>query len=96
MANQIYQLINNIATDCIGGSAFTNVYDTSTLVSLGNTLDELNAKDLFYGKFHKMITKVLYKVKAVERSKNSRLVRNIVDFNSALMIVEADDFRMLH
>ncbi|MCQ2088067.1 MAG: hypothetical protein MJZ37_08425 [Bacilli bacterium] len=92
MANQIYQLINNIATDCIGGSAFTNVYDTSTLVSLGNTLDELNAKDLFYGKFHKMITKVLYKVKSIERSKNSRLVRDIVDFNSALMIVEADDF----
>ena len=90
--NVIYTLINNIATDCVGGSAFTRVYDTSTLVSLGNTLDELNAKDLFYGKFHKMITKVLYKVKAIERRKNSRIIRDIVDFNSALMLVEADDY----
>lgn len=91
MADQIYAIINNIAEDSLGGQAFTRVTDTSSLVSLGKTLDDLNLKDIFYNKFHKQISKVAYKVKKINRTQSSRIMKEILDFNTALMVVEAND-----
>lgn len=91
MANQIFEMINNVATDVLGGQSFTRVVDVSTLITFGNELTDLNAKDLFYGKFHKQITKVLYKVTQIKRSASDRIMKTVVDFNSALMLVESND-----
>lgn len=47
--NQIYQLVNDAATAAIGSEAFTKVVDTSTLVSLGDTVLSSTANvDAFY------------------------------------------------
>lgn len=54
--NQVYELINAVASDSLGKTAFTTVKDTSTLVSLGETvLSSDESTDAFY---HKLLDKI--------------------------------------
>lgn len=90
MADQILSIINKAAKDVLGKQAFTSATDTSSLVSLGCTLDDLQLKDPFYNKFHKQISKVVYEVSKIKR-RDGGIVKDVIDFNTALMLIEAND-----
>lgn len=90
MANveQIYSLVNSVAKQTIGSTTITAV-DTSTLVSLGETLTQSNSLDSFYSTLADRIGKTIIKSMVYE-SDDRGVVKNSMEFGSILQKITAE------
>lgn len=81
--NQIYSLVNRVATEAIGGTAIT-VVDTESLVALGNQIFSTDTNvDAFYKKLPDVIGRVWVKYLNITRDTRG-IQRNPVDFGIIL------------
>lgn len=81
--NQIYELINTVASESIGASAIT-VTDTSSLVSLGNQIFSSDTDlDAFYAKLPDVIGRVWVKYMEITRNKRG-IQRKPIEFGIIL------------
>lgn len=81
--NQIYALVNRVATEAIGGTAIT-VADTESLVALGNQIFSTDTNvDAFYKKLPDVIGRVWVKYLNITRDTRG-IQRNPVDFGIIL------------
>jgi len=85
--NQIYNLLNAITNESVGGTAIT-VKDTASFISLGNKiLDSSQNIDEFYSKLPDMIGRIITRYHAIKRRKRG-IDRTPLDFSIALLEVE--------
>lgn len=90
MANmeQIYGLVNSIAKQVIGSTAITAI-DTSSLVSLGETLTQSNSLDSFYSALADRIGKTIIKSMVYE-SDDRGIIKNSMDFGAILQKITVE------
>lgn len=86
--NQIYSLVNSVAKQTIGSTAITAV-DTSTLVSLGETLTESNSLDSFYSALADRIGKTIVKSMVYESDERG-VTKNSMQFGAILQKITAE------
>ena len=85
--NQIYQLLNSITNESVGGTTIS-VKDTSSFISLGNiVLDSSQNIDEFYSKLPDMIGRIITRYQKIKRRKRGIDVTPL-DFGIALLEVE--------
>ena len=98
MANmeQIYGLVNSVAKQVIGSTAITAV-DTSSLVSLGETLTQTNSLDSFYSTLADRIGKTIIKSMVYE-SDDRGIIKNSMQFGAILqkITVELEEDSAVH
>lgn len=85
---QIYGLVNNIAKQVLGSTAITAV-DTSTLVSLGETLTQSNSLDSFYSTLADRIGKTIIKSMVYE-SDDRGIIKNSMEFGAILQKITVE------
>lgn len=86
--NQIYGLVNSVAKQVIGSTAITAV-DTSTLVSLGETLTQANSLDSFYSALADRIGKTIIKSMVYE-SDDRGVTKNSMQFGAILQKITVE------
>lgn len=93
---QIYGLVNSIAKQVIGSTALTAV-DTTSLVSLGETLSLSNSLDSFYSALADRIGKTIIKSMVYE-SDDRGIVKNSMTFGAILqkLTVELETDTAVH
>lgn len=85
--NQIYQLLNAITNESVGGTAIT-VKDTSSFISLGNlVLDSSQNIDAFYSKLPDVIGRIITRYQKIKRRKRG-IDKTPLDFGIAILEVE--------
>lgn len=85
--NQIYNLLNAITNESVGGTAIT-VKDTASFISLGNkVLDSSQNIDEFYSKLPDVIGRIITRYQKIKRRKRG-IDRTPLDFGIALLEVE--------
>ena len=85
--NQIYQLLNAITNESVGGTAIT-VKDTSSFISLGNLiLDSSQNIDAFYSKLPDVIGRIITRYQKIKRRKRG-IDKTPLDFGIAILEVE--------
>lgn len=85
--NQIYQLLNAITNESVGGT-YISVKDTASFISLGNiVLDSSQNIDEFYSKLPDMIGRIITRYQKIKRRKRGIDVSPL-DFGIALLEVE--------
>lgn len=85
--NQIYNLLNAITNESVGGTAIT-VKDTASFISLGNTvLDSSQNIDEFYSKLPDVIGRIITRYQAIKRRKRG-IDKTPLDFGIAILEVE--------
>ncbi len=70
---QIYNLINDSFKDAIGNNMALTLADTSTVISMGNTIDKFDLYDGFYKSLVNRIVKTVYFVRAYNGKRRSVL-----------------------
>lgn len=85
---QIYTLVNSISKQVLGSTAITAV-DTSTLVSLGETLTQSNSLDTFYSTLADRIGKTIIKSMVYE-SDDRGIVKNNMQFGAILQKITVE------
>lgn len=85
---QIYSLVNSIAKQVIGNTAITAV-DTSSLVSLGETLTQNNSLDSFYSVLADRIGKTIIK-SLVYESDDRGIIKNSMEFGAILQKITVE------
>lgn len=85
---QIYSLVNNVAKQVLGSTAITAV-DTSTLVSLGETLTQSNSLDSFYSTLADRIGKTIVKSMVYE-SDDRGITKNNMQFGAILQKITVE------
>lgn len=85
---QIYSLVNNVAKQVLGSTAITAV-DTSTLVSLGETLTQSNSLDSFYSTLADRIGKTIIKSMVYE-SDDRGITKNSMQFGAILQKITVE------
>lgn len=85
---QIYTLVNNVAKQVLGSTTITAV-DTSTLVSLGETLTQNNSLDSFYSVLADRIGKTIIK-SAVYESDDRGITKNNMEFGAILQKITVE------
>lgn len=85
---QIYSLVNNVAKQVLGSTAITAV-DTSTLVSLGETLTQANSLDSFYSTLADRIGKTIIKSMVYE-SDDRGITKNSMQFGAILQKITVE------
>lgn len=85
---QIYSLVNSIAKQVIGNTAITAV-DTSSLVSLGETLTQSNSLDSFYSALADRIGKTIIKSMVYE-SDDRGIIKNSMEFGAILQKITVE------
>lgn len=90
MANveQIYSLVNNVSKQVLGSTAI-NAVDTSTLVSLGETLTQTNNLDSFYNALADRIGKTIIKSMVYE-SDDRGITKNSMQFGAILQKITVE------
>ena len=73
LIKQISQIVNDAFKDAMAGNSAVTEADTSTLVSMGNTIDKFDAYDQFYKALVNRIVKTVYFIRKYEPSKRSVL-----------------------
>lgn len=86
--NQIFGLVNSVAKQVIGSTAITAV-DTSTLVSLGETLTQANSLDSFYSTLADRIGKTIIKSMVYE-SDDRGITKNSMQFGAILQKITVE------
>lgn len=85
--NQIYQLLNAITHESVGGTAIT-VKDTSSFISLGNlVLDSSQNIEAFYSKLPDVIGRIITRYQKIKRRKRG-IDKTPLDFGIAILEVE--------
>lgn len=91
VANQIYALINAVASESLGGTAIT-VKDTSTLVSLGNAvLSSSTSVDNFYSKLVDRIGRTYIKFRKYTTETRKGMMMMPLDFGIVLQKIQSGD-----
>ena len=85
---QIYALVNSVAKQVLGSTAITAV-DTSTLVSLGETLTQANSLDSFYSALADRIGKTIIKSMVYE-SDDRGIIKNSMEFGAILQKITVE------
>lgn len=85
---QIYSLVNNVAKQVLGSTTITAV-DTSTLVSLGETLTQTNSLDSFYSTLADRIGKTIIKSMIYE-SDDRGITKNSMQFGAILQKISVE------
>ena len=86
--NQIYSLVNSVAKQVLGSTTITAV-DTSTLVSLGETLTQSNSLDSFYSTLADRIGKTIVKSMVYE-SDDRGVTKNSMQFGAILQKITVE------
>lgn len=86
--NQIYGLVNSVTQQVIGSTAITAV-DTSTLVSLGETLTQANSLDSFYSTLADRIGKTIIKSMVYESDERG-VTKNSMQFGAILQKITVE------
>ena len=86
--NQIYSLVNSVAKQVLGSTTITAV-DTSTLVSLGETLTQSNSLDSFYSTLADRIGKTIVKSMVYE-SDDRGITKNSMQFGAILQKITVE------
>lgn len=85
--NQIYNLLNAITQESVGGTAIT-VKDTASFISLGNVvLDSSQNVEEFYSKLPDVIGRIITRYQSIKRRKRG-IDRTPLDFGIAILEVE--------
>lgn len=85
---QIYGLVNSVARQVIGSTAITAV-DTSSLVSLGETLTQSNSLDSFYSTLADRIGKTIIKAMVYESDERG-ITKNSMQFGAILQKITVE------
>lgn len=85
---QIYSLVNSVAKQVVGSTAITAV-DTSSLVSLGETLTQSNSLDSFYSALADRIGKTIIKSMVYE-SDDRGIIKNSMEFGAILQKITVE------
>lgn len=89
--NQIYEFLNNVTREMVGGSPIT-VKDTSTLVSLGDSiLSSDTSTEQFYSKLVDKIGTSYIKYRELTRDALSDILRTPMDFGIILQKVNTSE-----
>lgn len=86
--DQIYTLVNNIAKQVLGSTAITAV-DTSSLVSLGETITQANSLDSFYSALADRIGKTIIKTMIYE-SDDRGITKTTLEFGCILQKITVE------
>ena len=73
LIKQIQNIVNDSFKDAVGKNSALTELDTSTLVSMGNTIDKFDLYDSFYKSLVNRIVKTIYFVRAYNGKKRSVL-----------------------
>ena len=85
---QIYALVNSVAKQIIGSAAITAV-DTSSLVSLGETITQSNSLDGFYNALADRIGRTIIKSMVYE-SDDRGIIKNSMEFGAILQKITVE------
>lgn len=84
--SQIYQIVNSVVNQAIGGTSLT-VVDTSSLVSMGDEVLATNTnKEAFFNTLADRIGKVVCDVDHYVSKKRS-IYKNVIDFGNAIQMI---------
>lgn len=89
-AEQIYQLVNDVAADALGKNAFNTVRSTADLVSLGETVLS-SATEQFYSKLLDRIGKVYVKYRRYVADFRDGIVMTPLEFGVILQKIQTGD-----